>query len=111
MADTTISKIRAIASHLGSLPDSTLQMYIDDAKLEMQNMKYNKKYEEKIMRYLAVHYATLQVPRVKQEKIDGLGSQSFSDATSGKEGLQSTEYGQEVLRMLKKSNSGMIVIS
>ncbi|MFT9496373.1 DUF4054 domain-containing protein [Anaerosolibacter sp.] len=111
MAATTVGNVRAIASHLGRLPDSTIQMYIDDAQLEMQNLKYQSHFEEKIMRYLAAHYGTLQVPKVKQERVDGLGSQTFSDNTGRKEGLNSTEYGQEVLRMLKKSNPGILVIS
>lgn len=111
MADTTVSNVRAIAGHLNTLPDSTIQMYIDDAKLEMQNLSYAPQYEEKIQRYLAAHFGTLQNPKAKSESVDGLGSQTFSDVTSGKEGLKSTEYGQEVLRLLKKGKSSIIIRS
>lgn len=111
MPDTTVGAVRAIASHLAKVPDETIQMYIDDAKLEMQSLNCNPRYGEKIMRYLAAHYATLSVPVVKSESLDGLGSQSYSVTGDGKEGLPATSYGQEAARMLKKSGYGMIVRS
>lgn len=111
MNDTTVDKVRAIASNLGQLPDSTIQMYIDDAKLEMENLNYNPKYEEKIMRYLAAHFGTLDYPKAISERVEGIGSQSYADR-SGKKDLELTEYGKEVLRLLKKSNGpNMVVIS
>lgn len=106
-----MEKVRAIASHLRALPDSAIEVYIDDAKLEMKSLEFKPTYREKIMRYLAAHFATLDNPKVKSEKVDGLASLTYGDVTSGKEGLKSTEYGQEVIRLLKKSNSGIIVIS
>ncbi|ABR46650.1 conserved hypothetical protein [Alkaliphilus metalliredigens QYMF] len=109
--ETTVERVRAIASHLGGLPDSTIEIYIEDAKLEMNSMEFKASFKEKIMRYLTAHYATLDNPKIKSEKVDGLGAIAFSDSTSGKEGLKSTEYGQEVLRLLKKSNLSMLVTS
>lgn len=86
-------------------------MYIADAKLEMQSMRYKPRYEEKIQRYLAAHYATLANPMVKSESLDGLGSQTYLSPGEGKEGLEATAYGQEVARILKKSGHGVMVIS
>ncbi len=111
MADTTAVRVKSIASNLKNMEDSTIDMYIEDAKIEMQSMKYKATFEEKIMRYLAAHFATLDAPKAVSEKIDGLGSQSFSDSTAGENDLYSTPYGQEVARLLKKSNGGIMVIS
>ena len=111
MPDTTVAAVRGIVPHLAKIPDETIQMYIEDAKLEMQSLKYSPRYEEKIMRYLASHYAALSFPVVKSESLDGLGSQDYIVPGDGKEGLSATAYGQEVARILKKSGYGMIVIS
>jgi len=111
MPDTTVAAVRAIAPHLSNIPNDTIQMYIDDAKTEMETLQYKPSQEEKIMRYLAAHYATLSFPVVKSESLDGLGSQNYVIPGEGKEDLSATAYGQEVARMLKKSGNGMIVIS
>ena len=109
MNDTTIEKVKAIASNLEHLPDGTIQMYIDDAKIEMDDLTYNEKYEEKIMRYLAAHFGTLDCAKATSEKLDGLGSQNFANR-SGDKGLELTEYGKEVIRLLKKSRGPSLVV-
>lgn len=111
MSDTTVGAVQAIAPHLSKVPAENIQIYIYDAKLEMQSLPYNHRYEEKIMRYLAAHYATLSAPVIKSESLDGLGSQAYVVPGDGKEGLLATAYGQEVARMLKKSGYGIIVTS
>lgn len=111
MPDATVAAVRAIAPHLSKIQDETVQMYIEDAKVEMQSLKYQPRHEEKLMRYLAAHYATLSFPVVKSESLDGLGSQDYVVPGDGKEGLAATPYGQEVARILKKSGYGVIVIS
>lgn len=111
MADTTAQRVKAIASNLRSMSDETIHIYIEDAKIEMQSMKYKLELEEKVMRYLAAHFGTLDAPKAVSEKVDGLGSQAFSDTTADKKGLYATPYGQEVARLLKKSHGGIIVTS
>ena len=111
MVMTTVNKVKAIASNLANLYEETVQMYIDDAVIEMQDLTYDEKYEEKIMRYLAAHYGTIDHPKVTAEKLDGLGSQNFATRTGTKD-LELTEYGIEVQRLLKKSSGlNFMVIS
>ncbi len=110
MNETTVANVKAIASNLSEMPDETIQLYIEDAKLEMQNLKYAPVYEEKLMRYMAAHLGTLDMPKVTTEKLDGVGSQSYQMQTS-EDGLKGTPYGREVLRILKKSSGGIFVIS
>lgn len=96
--DTTVSKVRAIANHLEVLDDSTIEMYIDDAKSELDSIPDDK--QERLQRYLAAHYATLNIRRPDSEQI-GNDINTQYNADHG-EGLARTEYGQEVDRILKK---------
>ncbi|MBH0230061.1 DUF4054 domain-containing protein [Halobacillus yeomjeoni] len=69
MADTTPEKVRAIAKHLKKVEETTLQMYIDDAKLEIERHKVAAKYYDKLQRYLAAHFAALDYRRPETQKI------------------------------------------
>lgn len=105
--DTTPDKIRSIAKHLRSLSDGDLNLYIEDAKAELDEEKIPDKYRERLQRYLSAHLASLNVRRVASQKVDGM-SQTFSnsDRTSVESmGLDSTPYGQEFARLMKKYTS------
>ncbi|TMV49366.1 DUF4054 domain-containing protein [Paenibacillus mesophilus] len=100
MADTTIERVRAIAGHLRKLPDSTIEIYIEDAKEEVTRYRVPGDREEKLQRYLAAHLGTLQNPRPTDQKVKDL-SLSYNRA-NGK-GLEATEYGQEYKRLLRQA--------
>ena len=102
MANTTVGKVREIAPHLSVLSDSTIEMLIEDARLELAGYQYDGMYQEKLERYLTAHLGTLSVPRVTSEQMDDLRKDYGQEASVFDKGLSRTVYGQEVLRILKK---------
>lgn len=98
MANTTASKVKAIARHLNDLDDSTIEMYIEDAQNELKETALED--NEKAQRYLAAHFGTIDIRRTKNEKIESL-NKSYS-SLEDKEGLKNTKYGQEVIRLANK---------
>lgn len=107
MADTEVLKVRNIASHLAALSDEALLMYIEDAMTEMASMRVPAQYEERAQRYLAAHLATID--RERPAFKSGAGLSATYNRVSGK-GLGSTEYGQEVLRLLRLGQSPVRMI-
>lgn len=111
MVSTTVKRVRAIANHLNEVEDEQIEMYIEDAKVEMSDLEYKELYEEKIQRYLAAHYATIDVRRVQREKMEDM-SLTFESSrlVKGKDFLETTKYGQEVIRLLEKGNVPSMVL-
>lgn len=109
MPETTVSKVRSIASHLSKLSDESIQLYIDDAVIELDDWEYDSKYQEKMERYMAAHFATLDHPKAISESVKGLGSKDYADKT-GNEGLEVTDYGKEILRIMKKSQGPTFMV-
>lgn len=97
MAETTEEKVLAIASHLKDLDSTTIQMYIDDANDELSGTVLAG--NERVERYLAAHFGTLNVRRAERESVENI---SVSYNTLDGEGLERTEYGQEVKRLFNK---------
>jgi len=101
MAETTPQKVRDTAKHLSGLTDPQLEMYIADAAMDVEEYKVKKpQYTERLERYLAAHMATLNVRRATNQKVNDM-SISYDAQSVSKEGLKSTEYGQEFLRLLR----------
>lgn len=99
--DSTPERIRSIAKHLKKVQDEVLQIYIDDAKLEIQSKKVSKRYHEKLQRYLAAHLATLDYRRPSTQKIGDLQtSYSSNNQDQQQDSLESTEYGREYDRIM-----------
>jgi hypothetical protein len=109
MPQTTVSKVRSIASHLSKLSDQSIELYIEDAVLELEDWEYDDKYQEKMERYMAAHFATLDHPKAVSEAVKGLGSKDYANKT-GTEGLEITEYGKELLRIMKKSQGPTFMV-
>lgn len=101
MPKTTPDKLLMIANHLNGLTTEALQQYIDDAFLEVEDMKVKEEHEEILSRYLAAHFASLNVRRVVSMKADVLSQTYSNEATAGR-GLDSTVYGQEFKRLSKR---------
>lgn len=100
---TTAAKVKSIAGHLKAVPDEDLTVYIEDASLEVSSSLISPEYRERAVRYLAAHFASLNVRQVQNQKVGDL-SQTFQTTAGAAPGLDSTSYGQEYLRILKKFN-------
>lgn len=97
MADTTVEKVLAIAPHLGDLPESTVQMYIDDAIEELSSTSLAD--SERAQRYLAAHLGTLNVRRATSEKVGDI-KVDYPEGSADAVGLNLTSYGREYARLL-----------
>lgn len=102
MATTTAARIKSIAKHLKELPDSDIEVFIDDAYMEVSDLNVKEEYEERLTRYLAAHLASLNVRQAMAEKVADM-SRSYAphELIAGK-GLELTAYGQEYKRLVKK---------
>lgn len=102
MALTNKEKLVAIASHLDGLSDEVLELYLSDAEAELSETSLAG--NERAIRYMAAHFATLNVRRASTEQIDDL---RVSYETAEGQGLQSTKYGQELERMMKEESGSV----
>jgi len=107
MADTTPANVRAIAKHLASVDDAALNLHIADAKLELKTHDIPEENEERLQRYLAAHYATLDQRRTTSERVGDI--QASYQAAQGKD-LDATEYGQEFKRQLRRFTGIRMVV-
>jgi hypothetical protein len=109
---STVQKMRDTFPHLTHLSDGELQIFLDDAALELSDLRYDSKYEEKIHRYLAAHLATLSHPRAEEEQIDTLRKRyKIPDSADPKvQKLAATAFGIEVLRMIAKNTGGLSLV-
>lgn len=98
MADTTLERIRATAPHLTAVSEGTLTLLMEDAALEVSKLNAPEDYQEKLVRYLTVHLASVERKTVVKEKLEGLEKQYAPN--EGAAGLASTVYGMEYQRML-----------
>ena len=99
---TTPDKVKAIAKHLSSLPDEQVLLLIADASLEVSDLKVDGKYKEKLTRYLAAHYGSLNVRQTQSETVGPIKRSYTSGNIDDRKGLDSTTYGQEYARLVKK---------
>lgn len=101
---TTPERVRGIAAHLAQLTDPQLAVYIEDAAMDVAGYKIKKtEYTERLERYLAAHMATLNIRRAISQKVADM-SKSYDARSVDKEGLKSTEYGLEFLRLLQRAD-------
>lgn len=98
---TTIEKVKAIAKHLSSLTDEQVLLLIEDASLEVSEIKVKDTYKEKLTRYLAAHYGSLNIRQTQSETVGPIRRSYTSANIDDKKGLDSTPYGQEYQRLIK----------
>lgn len=96
---TTVEKARLTAAELADVSDESIQLFINDAWLEVEE-KFQSKYQEKACRFLACHLAVLNNQNTKSEQIGPL-KKEYSGFHSTFTDLKRTVYGQEYLRLLK----------
>lgn len=99
---TTVEKVKAIAKHLSSLTDEQVLLLIDDASLEVSELKVKDEYKEKLTRYLAAHYGSLNIRQTQSETVGPIRRSFTSSSVDQNKGLDSTPYGQEYARLIKK---------
>lgn len=97
---TTVDKVRLTAAELTSVSDDSIQLFIEDAWLEVQD-QFKEKYQEKACRFLACHLAVLNNQNTKSEQVGSL-KKEYSGFHSTFTDLKRTVYGQEYLRLLKQ---------
>lgn len=100
---TTIERVRLLGNEFEAVPDTRLEMYIEDASLEVSSLSIPEAHHERLARYLAAHLAILSTePKqaVVREKVDVIERQ-YSDPNKNI-GLLGTKYGQEYQRILEE---------
>ncbi|WP_419882785.1 DUF4054 domain-containing protein [Peribacillus sp. B-H-3] len=95
---TTPGRVRSMSKEMASLSDDQLNMYIEDASLEVFFLNVKEEQKERLTRYLAAHLAFVNIKRVKSEKVGEL-ARTYADSSS-ESGLNSTPFGQEYQRII-----------
>lgn len=96
---TTPDKVKAIAKHLSSLTDEQVLLLIEDASMEVSELPVKEKYKERLTRYLAAHYGSLNVRQTQSETVGPLKRSFSSDSIDTSKGLDGTSFGQEYARL------------
>lgn len=99
---TTVEKVKAIARHLSSLTDEQVLLLIEDASLEVSELSVKDGYKEKLTRYLAAHYGSLNIRQTQSETVGPVRRSYTSANIDDRKGFDSTPYGQEYARLVQK---------
>lgn len=98
--ELTPERLKNFASHLSMVPDSTLQIYIDDAILEVSRFNISGPNQEKLQRYLAAHFAIINHPRPVSRKVGDVAITYGRGVV--RDDYDATEYGREYKRLLRQ---------
>lgn len=98
---TTAERVKAIAKHLSALTDAQVDVLIEDASAEVAALPVKEEYKERLARYLAAHYGSLNIRQAQSETVGPLKRSYTTDSIDRSKGLDGTSYGQEYLRLLK----------
>ena len=111
MTDTIPARVRAIASNLVGKTDDELQIFVDDAIMEVAEVKsLPTSMRERAQRYLAAHLATLDTRRESSRSLGQFSVSYESDKSGGGSMLYATPYGQEYLRIIRKKRMSLETI-
>ncbi|EUJ44047.1 DUF4054 domain-containing protein [Listeria fleischmannii] len=105
MAKTTVEKLKLTAKGLANLSVDALQLFIDDAFMQVKEAGFPDEWQDVANRYLAAHLAVLDEKNVKSEGVGPL-KREYSDKDLSFLDLNSTAYGQEYARLLKLYGDG-----
>jgi len=95
---TTPERIRIMGNEFTSMTDEQLNIFIEDASLEVSFLIVPEEYRERLARYLVAHLASVNNQRVIKEKVDVI-ERIYSDPNKN-DGIFTTKYGQEYKRIL-----------
>lgn len=98
---TTVDKVKLIAKHLAVLTDDEVLLLIEDASLEVSELNVADKYKEKLTRYLAAHFGSINVRQAQSETVGPIKRTFTSSAIDSSKGLDANPFGQEYTRLLK----------
>lgn len=101
MAKTTIERLKNTVKQAENMSEGTLEMYIDDAFLDVQEAKFPEMQQERANRYLAAHLVVLADKHVISEAVGPL-KRNYSGVNADSQDLQTTPFGQEYLRLFDK---------
>jgi len=103
------NKVRIMGNHLKKLTDEQIDMYLEDSEEELE-IYIPVSSQERALRNLVCHFATLNKRRVTEEKISDM-QKKYGNSKSLKDGgFDSTEYGQEYLRISDKYKPKKVAI-
>lgn len=95
---TTPARVKEMGNEFSSLTDERLNLFIEDASLEVSSLSVPEGHQERLTRYLTAHLASVNNQRVIKEKVDVI-ERTYSDLNKN-DGILSTKYGQEYHRVL-----------
>ncbi|MDU2109076.1 MAG: DUF4054 domain-containing protein [Peptoniphilus lacydonensis] len=101
MTKSTVDNVRLTASELSGVSDDAIELFIDDAWIEVYSIFSKEDIKEKACRYLACHLAVLNNQNTKSEQVGSL-KKEYSGFHSSFTDLKRTVYGQEYLRLYNK---------
>jgi len=99
---TTVPKVKGTAKHLSSLTEDEVLILIEDASMEVSELSVKDQYKEKMTRYLAAHYGSLNIRQTQSEEVGPIKRQFAAGSTGNAGELEQTVYGQEYLRLVRK---------
>lgn len=99
---TTPERVILIASHLSTMEDEALLLFIQDASAEVSQLpNLSADEQEKLTRWLAAHLATSRQTSSSGHTVQSLKVGDIAETyVTGGASLSSTTYGQEFIRML-----------
>ncbi|EKL7559095.1 DUF4054 domain-containing protein, partial [Enterococcus faecalis] len=92
MTKSTVDNVRLTASELSGVSDDAIELFIDDAWIEVNNIFFKDDIKEKACRYLACHLAVLNNQNTKSEQVGSL-KKEYSGFHSSFTDLKRTVYG------------------
>ena len=95
---TTPARVKEMGNEFISMTNERINMFIEDASLEVSSLSVPVSYQERLARYLTAHLASVNNQRVIKEKVDVI-ERTYSDPNKN-DGILSTKYGQEYQRVL-----------
>jgi len=98
---TSIEKLKNTVAQAAGKSDETLEMYIDDAYLDVIEARFPEAQRERANRYLAAHFVVLAERQVLSEAVGPL-KRSYRSTNRDFTDLDTTAFGQEYLRLLNK---------
>lgn len=106
MSKPDVTTLRFMSDQFADMSDPKLQMFIDDAYLEVTSLNVAEQNHERLARYLAAHLALTDSKEVSKEAVGSLTREYQRRAGNDNTGLLSTSFGQEYQRLLDRLTGG-----
>ena len=108
---TTPERVKKTAKHLTKVDEEDINLAIEDAELDVERYRIkDEKKKERIVRYLACHYLTLNHRRPESHGASDVRVDFPQEGRADATGLDKTTYGQEAKRMIKEATGLKLVV-